>query len=441
MIEISSDRLAHMLATLERMAGGDLDQRIALSERRDELDAVAHAINVLVGELKIVAEGLRRAKEEAEAASQAKTIFLRNFSHEIRTPLTVILGMSELIASQRLPPTRIQHLRQRIETSGTALAGILDDLLDLAKVEAEKIDFDLRAVSALEVIREVVASFETVASRKHVRLFIEDENEAAVVPSAWTDEKRFRQIITNVIGNAVKFTSEGNIAVRVWKSTDAKSVFVDVTDTGIGMTKEQSRLLFQPFVQADTTIARRFGGSGLGLALSKRFAEGMGGDVEVAESTPGIGTTFRVRLPAAAAPGNAEAEDAIPAPDVGSPLRDRRILVVEDNDDLRSMTVEFLTLAGATVGEASGGEEAIERWQAARYDAILMDVRMPQVDGIEATRRLRAMGVGVPIVALTADAVAEQRDECLGAGCTAYLVKPFNIAQLVAAFGGDQPNP
>ncbi len=430
-------RLTTLFSVLERMAGGDLTQRLPISEQHDELDAICHAVNVLVGELEITTRAMRRAKEQAEAASLAKSVFLRNVSHEIRTPLTVILGLAELIASGLVPPGRLQDLRGRIESNGRALISLLDDLLDLAKVEASRIDFELQPVSLVEVVAEVLASFEPEAAPKSLRLVVESCEHA---PRAMADPKRLRQALTNVIGNAVKFTARGQVAVRIGLSADGGQVLVDVADTGIGMTREQSRLLFEPFVQADTSIARRFGGSGLGLSLSKRFAEGMGGALDVLHSEPGVGTTFRLALPVA--PTAAASVDPVPPP-AGKPprwgveLRGLRVLVAEDNQEVRATTAELLRSLGATVVEVSDGQEALERAGERSFDAILMDVRMPHLDGLEATRRLRAGGVMAPIVALTAYAVPEQEAECLAAGCSGYLPKPIDLARLVEQLGKD----
>ncbi len=428
MSEFSSERFGILLEVLERIASGDLDRRVPLSDRHDELDAIGHAINVLVGELQIVAAGLRRAKEEAEAANLAKTVFLRNVSHEIRTPLTVVLGMADLIASQRLPHSRIETLRGRIFANGRALVTILDDLLDLAKVEAERIDFDLQPVHVAELAAEIIASFETEAGRKGLALVHDGSN--VEYARVLADPKRLRQVLMNIIGNAIKFTEQGQIAVHVARSDDRQQMFVDIADTGIGMTEEQARVLFEPFAQADDTIARRYGGSGLGLAISKRLTVGMGGALQVIATEPGYGTTFRLTLPATT--------DARPTTDVSraeerdfAVLQKLRILVVEDHDDVRTTTVEILRGAGAIVSEATDGIEAIDAVEENQFDAILMDVRMPWLDGIEATRRLRTSGLQIPIIALTADAVPAQRAECLRAGCSGYLSKPLDLAQLV----------
>lgn len=428
MSAFARERLAALLAALEQIAGGDLDRRIPLSHGHDELDAIGHAINVLVGELQIVTSGLRRAKEEAEAASLAKTVFLRNVSHEIRTPLTVVLGMSDLIASQSLSPTRVEELRQRIFANGRALVTILDDLLDLAKIEAQRIDFDLQPVHVAHIAAEVVASFETNAGRKGIALIVETgtAEHARVI----ADEKRLRQILMNVIGNAIKFTERGQVSVRIARSADTGQVLIDIADTGIGMTQAQGRVLFEPFMQADPSIATRYGGSGLGLAISQRLTQGMGGTLDVVASEPGVGTTFRLALPAT------EADAPRPAVTPSTVVRDHdlrglRILVVEDHDDVRATTVELVRRAGAIVSEASDGKQAVDAVNGAALDAILMDIRMPKMDGIEATRRLRASGLTMPIIALTADAVPEQRTECMSAGCSGYLAKPLDLAQLV----------
>lgn len=429
MSEFSSERLAGLLHALGQIAGGDLDRRIPLSDRHDELDAIAHAINVLVGELQIVADGLRKAKEEAEAASMAKTIFLRNVSHEIRTPLTVVLGMADLISSKNLPKARVEQLRERIFANGRALVTILDDLLDLAKVEAERIDFDLEPVQVAQLAAEVVASFETVATRKQITLALD----SGAADDAWAlaDDKRLRQVLMNVIGNAVKFTERGEVAVHITRAKRTKQVFIDIADTGIGMTAAQARDVFEPFAQADGTIARRYGGSGLGLAISKRLTHGMGGALDVIATQPGVGTTFRLTLPATAAVTATPPPAPRTAKKARRALHGLRMLVVEDHEDVRATTVELLKQAGAVVSEAADGLEAIDAARGAAFDAILMDVRMPKLDGIEATRRLRAEGHAMPIIALTADAVPEQRAECLGAGCNGYLAKPLDLPQLV----------
>jgi len=429
MNRLSHERMASLLATLGQIAGGDLDVRIPLTDDHDELDAIAHAINVLVGELQIVTTGLRKAKEEAEAASMAKTVFLRNVSHEIRTPLTVVLGMSDLIASQTLPRERVEVLRERIFANGRALVTILDDLLDLAKVEAERIDFDLKPVPIAELAEEVIASFETVAARKKLALFLDTRDADSTYVLA--DDKRVRQILMNVIGNAIKFTERGHIAIKITRAPEATQVLVDFVDTGIGMTLAQARELFEPFTQADATIARRYGGSGLGLAISRRLTQGMGGTLEVIASEPGVGTTFRLALPAADAGAAVPATARRVARDTYD-LHGLRILVVEDHDDVRATTIELLERAGAVVGAAADGEQAIDTAQNGAFDAILMDVRMPKIDGIEATRRLRASGYAMPIIAVTADAVPEQRTECTAAGCSGYLAKPLDLAALVA---------
>ncbi len=432
MSTFSSERLTRLLDALGRIAGGNLDERIPLSSAHDELDAIGHAINVLVGELQIVASGLRRAKEDAEAASMAKTIFLRNVSHEIRTPLTVVLGMSDLIASRSVPKARVEELRERIAANGRALVTILDDLLDLAKIESTRINFELEPVQVSHLAGEVVESFEALAARKQVALVF--ESTGADDAHVLADPKRLRQILMNLIGNAVKFTEHGQIAVRVTESPGTRQVFVDIADTGIGMTPEQAHEVFEPFAQADATIARRYGGSGLGLAISKRFAQGMGGGLDVAATEPGRGTTFRLTLPATATATAAPPITSSTAREV-APLSALRVLVVEDHEDVRATTTELLTRAGAVVSEAVDGQDAIDAVQGGAFDAILMDVRMPRLDGIEATRRLRASGQTMPIIALTADAVPEQQAECLAAGCNGYLAKPLDLDQLVTLLG------
>jgi signal transduction histidine kinase len=429
---VSADsRVEQLLEALQEMAGGDLERRVPISPAHDELDAIAHGVNVLVGELRYTAAGLRRAKLEAEASSQAKSNFLRNISHEIRTPLSAILGLARLLDT---PPSgasddRRHELLARLVSNGQVLLALVDDLLDLSKVEASRLDFESRAVAPLEVVAAAIANLQSEADRKGLGLSIEP---VGVVPTILTDGRRLSQILTNLIGNAIKFTERGAIRVRVSASTDGERLEIAVVDTGMGLTAAQAEALFSPFQQGDASIARRFGGTGLGLALSRRLAEGLGGTVELAGSAPGAGSTFRVSLPArrAEAPPPSRAPVAPPRP---GELAGVRLLLADDNEDIREPIVELLELLGAQVIEAEDGHTAMRLALEGQLDVVLMDVRMPDLDGLEVTRRLRRAGARVPIIALTADAVEEHRQECLAAGCDDYVTKPVELARLVEA--------
>jgi CheY-like chemotaxis protein/nitrogen-specific signal transduction histidine kinase len=394
---------------------------------------------VLVGELQYTSAGLHRAKLEAEDANRAKTAFLRNISHEIRTPLSAILGLAELLSGERATDeARRAELLARLSSNGRVLLALVDDLLDLAKVEAGRLQLEPVAVDPLAVIAEAVANLASEAERKGLRLTAQAAS--ALPPLISTDPKRLRQILTNLIGNAIKFTERGGIVVRVAAVAGGAQLEVTVADTGIGLTPAQAGQLFAPFQQGDGSIAQRFGGSGLGLALSKRLAESMGGTIEIVTTAPGVGTTFRVVLPA---PIAALPTATNPTPTGGAPRRTRprplagvRLLLADDNRDIREPIMELLQASGAEVVEADNGLSAFELALHGSFDVVLMDVRMPGIDGLEATRRLRQAGARVPIVALTADAVEEHRKECLAAGCDGYVTKPVELRTLLDVVGG-----
>jgi signal transduction histidine kinase len=442
-------RVTQLLEALEHMAGGDLDRRIAISDAHDDVDAIAHGVNVLVGELQYTSAGLHRAKLEAEDANRAKTAFLRNISHEIRTPLSAILGLAELLSGERATDeARRAELLARLSSNGRVLLALVDDLLDLAKVEAGRLQLEPVAVDPLAVIAEAVANLASEAERKGLRLTAQATS--ALPPLISTDPKRLRQILTNLIGNAIKFTERGGIGVHVAAVAGAAKLEITVADTGIGLTPAQAAQLFAPFQQGDGSIAQRFGGSGLGLALSRRLAEGMGGTIEIATTAPGVGTTFRLVLPAPTAalptgptapttpttPTTTPPTAAAPRRTRPRPLAGVRLLLADDNRDIREPIMELLQASGAEVVEADNGLSALELALHGSFDVVLMDVRMPGIDGLEATRRLRQAGARVPIVALTADAVEEHRKECLAAGCDGYVTKPVELKTLLDVVGG-----
>jgi signal transduction histidine kinase/CheY-like chemotaxis protein len=433
------ERLAGLLDVLEDMAGGNVARRAPISPAHDELDALAHAVNVIVGELEYASADLRSAKERAEEANRAKTVFLRNVSHEMRTPLSAIMGLAQLLRSGDFAALRRDDLHQRILSNGRLLLGLVDELLDLSKIESGKLDIDPQPMSVANAIAEIRDVLENEAHAKGLELLAEvppDANEAALA-----DAKRVRQILMNLVGNAIKFTDRGEVRIRLSVDGRGQSVDVEVSDTGIGLSPEQGARLFEPFTQADPSISRRFGGTGLGLALSRRLARSMGGDLAIVGGAPGKGTTLRLSLPTAsrtarARPEPVEADGPDSSKPLSSELRGLRLLLAEDNPDIRIATTALLRCVGAEVVEAADGFEAVGLCTRDAFDVVLMDVRMPRLDGLEATRALRGLGVVVPIVALTADAVLEHRDECLAAGCSAHVPKPVDIDHLIGMIRG-----
>jgi signal transduction histidine kinase/ActR/RegA family two-component response regulator len=420
-------RVAALLESLERMAAGDESEMIPLSSSRDELDAIAYGINVLADELRWA----------TARASEAKNVFLRTASHEIRTPIASILGIVDLLDRDPISDTDRADLLARLRANCRALLSLVANVLDLSRIEADKIAFTFEAVSPLELVQEVVQSLEQDARAKGVAVRIQFEMGSSMAIS--TDRLRLRQVLVNVIANAVKFTppqGEIRISMGIHPVAGRDRLTVDVADTGVGIAPDQIARLFEPFGQADA-VARAHVGTGLGLALSRRLAEQLGGSLVLVSSEVGRGTTFRIAIDAhdsgAADSHPTSSPDSDRAPAGVSALIGVHILLAEDNADLRLAIGRALALEGAALSLAVNGREAIEMAERSKFDIIVMDLLMPVMSGLEATRALRATGSRVPIVAISADATSRARTAAADAGCNAFLCKPFDSGDLVAA--------
>jgi signal transduction histidine kinase/CheY-like chemotaxis protein len=435
--EFESDRVAKFLAEVELMAAGDMQRRLEISDRHDELDAIAHGINVLVGELGWATARMIEAQEaravSAEQANAAKNVFLRNMSHELRTPITAMLGLADMLGAAGLPEKE-QELLRRLQANGLAVLALLDELLDRARLDAYKVVVNPEPVSVVELTREVLTSLETNAREKGLQIRVEATDRAHGL--LVTDKHRLRQILVNLVANAFKFTPAGSVVVSLSAMHDAEGEAwtIDVIDTGIGIAVDRHAHLFEPFEQGSDSIARVYGGTGLGLALSRKLAERLGGALVLLRSAPGQGTVFRLTL----RPLQPVAEtNSAPASETTSPvarsIEGWRILLAEDHRDLNLALRTMLEREGATVESVYDGREAVARAMAATFDVVLMDLLMPHVDGLEATRRLRSQGSVVQIIALTADPATLHRAEALEAGCDDCLSKPFTPEDLAAA--------
>jgi signal transduction histidine kinase len=297
-VDTSDPRIQELILALERLAAGQLDERATISSRHDSIDAVAHGVNVLAGELQYASRNQRRAMHAAEAASRAKTAFLRNVSDEIRVSLQGILEQVQLLAGPGVEDSRREEVRSNLLTRGRALLALAEELLDVSKVEAGAFEFEMRSVALRETVTDIVRSMEPEAHRKTLDLLLEI---VPPLPSAIvTDPRRLHQILTHIVGNAIKFTTRGRVVVRL-QAAGAAAIAVDVIDTGIGISASHAETIFTPFHPAEPSTGRGLGSAGLGLALSRRLAVGMGGDVRLVESRPGGGTTFCVLLPVGAA--------------------------------------------------------------------------------------------------------------------------------------------
>ncbi len=382
---------------------------------------------------------VEEAKRTAEAANVAKSAFLANMSHEIRTPLGAIIGFSELSREPDLSLEERQQYLDIVIRSGHGLTRIIDDILDLAKVEAGKLDIEEIEFSLFDFMQEVLDLFRDKAKQKGIYLILNIEE--AAPQHIISDPTRLRQILINLIGNALKFTIKGGIRVNV-KSTltdrGRAELFVSVKDTGIGLSASQQQKLFEPFMQADSSTTREYGGTGLGLVLSRRLANALGGNITIGESTEGRGSTFllsfRGALPAPAIRVESDrSAQSIPRSVPYERLSKMRVLLADDSTDNQFLIAGILKKHGAVVEVANDGEEAIRKALDSEFDLVLMDIQMPGVDGYEATRALRLNGYEKPIIALTAHAMSEERVRTRAAGCTGHLTKPINQPELIDA--------
>jgi PAS domain S-box-containing protein len=394
-----------------------------------------------ITQLEETQQELSRSKEAADAANQAKSQFLARMSHEIRTPMNAILGFTDVLRRgfESNQEERKEYL-ETIHASGQHLLNLINDILDLSKVESGRLEVERIDCSPAQLISEAMAVLQGQAQKKGLTLSCESETE--IPTSIKTDPVRFRQLLTNLIGNAIKFTERGGVRViaRVQElNTPSPSLAVAIVDTGVGIPADTLDQIFDPFVQADTSVTRKYGGTGLGLAISRRFASALGGELTV-ESEYGKGSTFQFTVATGSLDGVpmqhltdqvAKIWESDDQGDISGELPPARILVVDDGDSNRKLISLVLSRAGALVHVARNGQAAVEAAKQHPFDLILMDIQMPVMDGYTATRLLRSGGFESPIIALTADAMKGTEAKCRDAGCTAFLTKPIDMDQLI----------
>ncbi|MEM1433875.1 MAG: ATP-binding protein [Pseudomonadota bacterium] len=406
-----------LVVTLAALVGAVLCWRFSISERDAYLNR----------------QQLRQARKDAEAAATAKAKFLANMSHEIRTPMTGILGMLDIALDRDQVSQELGRDLTEVKACATSLLAILNDVLDYSKIESEGLKLDPVVAETLPMIRQAESLFRATAQDKGVALSTECHNLPEHIE---IDAVRFGQVLTNLVGNALKFTSVGRVTIRAsWLDLNEHrgQLRIEVTDTGIGIPQEACSRLFQRFAQAEADTSRRFGGTGLGLSISKEIVDAMQGEIGV-DSVEGAGSTFWCQLPCRTATAADAARQDEPAD--RAPPNQLKLLVADDNPINRKIVAAYLRKAGHTATLVDDGEAAVQALEAQPFDAILMDVNMPKLDGVGATRAIRRLDeprARTPIIALTANTMEGEREALLDAGMDDYLAKPVDQAQLLSA--------
>ena len=415
--------------------GGALDQRVPVLGN-DEIGALAEDFNAMVDSINHAQTQLADARRQAEEASQTKSQFLANISHEIRTPMTAILGYTELLRDGSLSQADQNRYLTIIQHNGDALLALINDVLDLSRIEAGQLHNEQRLFSVTELLDEVVDSLQLRAQEKQIDLRLDYLSTMPVTVCG--DAFRLRQILVNLVGNAVKFTEEGQVQVCAGWSEVEQQLQLSVEDSGIGISDAEQQKIFQPFSQADASHSRRYTGTGLGLSIARQLARSQGGDISVF-SELNKGSHFSLAMPLSQAT-EVDMRDAAAQqlPELAGTAMELkgRVLLVEDNAVNRLFVRKVLEKSGMQVVEAEDGREACRYYTEDSFDLVVLDMQMPVMDGYETAQALRDRGFAGPILALTANVLAVDRQRCMDAGCDAFLGKPIRVKQLITVCAG-----
>lgn len=406
--------------------------------KEDKIDGAVVLFEDINNE-KIINNDLENAKDLAETANKAKSDFLANMSHEIRTPLAAIIGFTDLLIESLPEDLKERTYLEQISKSGNHLRQLIDDVLDLAKIEAGKMIVESENFYFLEEMGDIFSLFKAQASEKGVEFIVNYGDELPIVIKS--DALKIRQILNNILGNALKFTSSGkiNLDIQLKDNFPKERIEILVTDTGCGIDKKVQGLLFEAFSQADSGITRKFGGTGLGLCLSRKLARSLGGDVVLQQSRLKKGSSFLISFTPESVFKNDEwienkslaAKKDISFEKLKSRISGKKILVVEDDDTIRKLLEIYLEQMGLEVYFAFNGKEGVEKFFSENIQLVFMDIQMPESDGYEATSKIREKNKDVPIIALTARLMNVEKEKCLEAGCNEVIAKPFNIHQII----------